>query len=127
MQRNRITRREFITGTAGAALGAMIVPRRMLGGPGYQAPSDTVNVAVVGCGGQGASDAAELVAGGQNIVALADVDFGYVDQAVARRTKGRDGQPNPNALKLQEAFHRSKRYADFRKMLEQQKDIDGVL
>ena len=26
----------------------LIVPRRVLGGPGYQAPSDTVNVAVVG-------------------------------------------------------------------------------
>jgi predicted dehydrogenase len=127
MQQNRITRRQFVTGTAGAALGAMIVPRHVLGGPGYQAPSDTVNVAVVGCGGQGASDAGELVAGGQNIVALADVDFGYVDEAVARRTKGRDGQPNPNALKLQEAYHKSKRYADFRKMLEQQKDVDGVL
>jgi hypothetical protein len=28
---------------------------------------------------------------------------------------------------LQEAYNKAKRYADFRKMLEQQKDIDGVV
>jgi predicted dehydrogenase len=105
----------------------MIVPRHVLGGPGYQAPSDKLNIAVVGCGGQGAVDAAELVAGGENIVALADVDFGYVDQAVARRLKGRDGNPNPAFIKLQEAYAKAKRYADFRKMLEEQKDIDAVV
>jgi predicted dehydrogenase len=127
MKQDKITRRKFVAGTTGAAFGAMIVPRHVLGGPGYQAPSDTVNVAVVGCGGQGASDATELVAGGQNIVALADVDFRYVDGETARRTRGRDGQPNQNAIKLQEAYGKAKRYADFRKMLEQQKDIDGVI
>lgn len=127
MKQDKITRRKFVAGTTGAALGAMIVPRHALGGPGYQAPSDTVNVAVVGCGGQGASDASELVAGGQNIVALADVDFRHVDAATARRTRGRDGQPNQNAIKLQEAYGKAKRYADFRKMLEQQKGIDGVI
>jgi predicted dehydrogenase len=105
----------------------MIVPRHVLGGVGYQAPSDTVNIAVVGCGAQGAADATELVTGGQNIVALADVDFGFVDRAVARRTVGRDGQPNQNGIKLQEAYQKAKRYADFRKMLEAQKDIDGIV
>jgi predicted dehydrogenase len=127
MRQDKITRRKFVAGTTGAAISAMIVPRHVLGGVGYQAPSDTVNIAVVGCGGQGAADATELVAGGQNIVALADVDFDYVDKAVAARTRGRDGQPNENAIKLQEAYNKAKRYPDFRKMLEQQKDIDGVL
>ncbi len=42
-----ISRRAFVGGVATAA-GVMIVPRRVLGGPGYQAPSDTVNVATVG-------------------------------------------------------------------------------
>jgi ketol-acid reductoisomerase len=54
---------------------------------GYTAPSDKVNIAVVGCGGQGATDASELLANGQNIVALADVDFDYVDKAMAGRTR----------------------------------------
>ena len=96
-------------------------------GPATWPPSETVNVAVVGCGGQGASDAAEIVDGGQNLVALADVDFGYVDAAMAGRGRGRNGQPNPSAVKLQEAYGKAKRYADFRKMLEEQKDIDGVV
>jgi predicted dehydrogenase len=127
MGQDKITRRNFVSGAGAVSLGAMIVPRHVLGGPGYQAPSDRVNVAVVGCGGQGASDTAELVAGGQNVVALADADFGYVDAAVARRTKNRDGSPNQEFVKLQEAYAKAKRYADFRKMLDEQKDIDAVL
>ncbi|HWQ34541.1 MAG TPA: Gfo/Idh/MocA family oxidoreductase [Blastocatellia bacterium] len=122
MKQNRLSRRNFVAGTAGVAVGAMIVPRHVLGGTGYLAPSDKLNVAVVGCGGQGASDATELVAGGENIVALADVDFGYVDAAVARRAKN-----NEKSQKLQEAYNKAKRYADFRVMLDQQKDIDAVL
>ncbi len=127
MRQDKTTRRSFISNTAGAALGAMIVPRHVLGGRGYQAPSDRLNIAVVGCGGQGAVDAAELVAGGENIVALADVDFGYVEREVARRTRGRDGKENPDFIRLQEAYSKAKRYADFRKLLEQQKEIDAVL
>ncbi len=127
MSENSISRRKFVAGTSGVALSAMIVPRHVLGGVGYQAPSDTANIAIVGCGGQGASDATELVVNGQNIVALADVDFGYVDAAVGSRTVGRDGKPNEAAVKVQAAYQKAKRYADFRKMLEAQKDIDGVL
>ncbi len=127
MRQHEVTRRNFVAATAGAAFGAMVVPRRVLGGAGYLAPSETVNVAVVGCGGQGASDATEIVDGGHNIVALADVDFGYVDAAMAGRVRGRDGRPNPSAVKLQEAFGKAKRFADYRKMLEERKDIDGVV
>ncbi len=127
MQDKKITRRRFVAGTTGATLGTMIVPRHVLGGTGYIAPSDKLNVAVVGCGGQGASDAAELVTGGQNIVALADIDFDFVDSEMERRVKGRDGQTNPAFVKLQEAFAKAKRYADFRKMLEEQKDIEAVI
>jgi predicted dehydrogenase len=148
MKHDKITRRKFVAGTTGSALSAMIVPRHVLGGVGFNAPSDTVNVAVVGCGGQGKSDALELVSGGQNIVALADVDFGFVDREVAERTKARPPRIPAGAtipeeqlkrmqeeaersvkrmLKLQESFNKAKRYSDFRKMLEQQKDIDAVL
>ena len=127
MRQNEVTRRGFVAGTAGVAFGAMVVPRHVLGGAGYLPPSETVNVAIVGCGGQGAADASEIVAGGQNLVALADVDFGFVDSAMAGRARGRNGQPNPSAVKLQEAYGKAKRYADYRKMLEEQKDIDGVV
>lgn len=127
MQQDKLSRRRFVTGTAGAAAGAMILPRHVLGGSGYLAPSDKLNVAVVGCGGQGASDSTELVAGGMNIVALCDVDFGYVDKAVAQRTKDRDSKPNQANINLQTAYNKAKRHEDFRKMLDQQKDIDAVL
>lgn len=120
MPEEKMTRREFVAAGTAAAIGAMIIPSHVLG---QQPPSETVNVAVVGCGGQGMSDATELIAGGQNIVALADVDFGYVDRSLASRTRGN----NPTAAKLRDAFTKAKRYADYRKMLDEQKDIDAVL
>src|SRR5947207_4883899 len=104
MEENKISRRKFVAGAAGATFGAMIVPRHVLGGPGYVAPSERLNIAVVGCGGQGMSDAAELVAGNENIVALADVDFDYVDRNVARRGVRRDGSANPEGQKLKDAY-----------------------
>lgn len=155
MKHDKMTRRKFVAGTGGAALSAMIVPRHVLGGVGYNAPSDTVNFALIGCGGQGKTDSGELVAGGQNMVALCDVDFGYVDREVANLTRQRAGGPGggggrpagapqmsaeqqaqmqrameerqAQAVKLQEAYKNAKRYADFRKMLETQKDIDAIV
>jgi predicted dehydrogenase len=48
-----LSRREFVTQTATAALGFTIVPRRVLGGAGYVPPSDKVNIAFIGVGSQG--------------------------------------------------------------------------
>ena len=45
------TRRQFLQSTAAAAAGVTIVPRHVRGGTGFQAPSDTFNVAGVGVGG----------------------------------------------------------------------------
>ena len=45
-----VSRREFVTTTAAAAAGFMIVPRHVLG-HGFQAPSDRLNIATVGIGG----------------------------------------------------------------------------
>ena len=50
-----ISRRTFVGGAAAAA-GFMIVPRHVLGGPGYQAPSDKVNIATIGVSGQGSAN-----------------------------------------------------------------------
>jgi hypothetical protein len=36
-----------------AGLAPLVVPRRVLGGAGYQAPSDTLAIAAVGIGGMG--------------------------------------------------------------------------
>lgn len=51
MEENTINRRTFM-GTTAAAAAATIVPRRVLGGPKFVAPSDKINVAVVGLGTQ---------------------------------------------------------------------------
>jgi len=121
-----VTRRRFIR-AAGTTAALTVLPRHVLGGQAGPAPSDTVNVAVVGAGGRGAAVAAELVAGGQHLVALADVDFVSVDARVARSTRTATGQPNEPRLRLQAAYARAARYTDFRRMLEQQRDIDAVL
>ena len=46
-----ISRGEFIKNTALTAAGFYIVPRHVLGGKGFVAPSDKLYIAAVGCGG----------------------------------------------------------------------------
>jgi predicted dehydrogenase len=108
-----LSRRAFV-GTVAAATGFMIVPRRVLGGPGYQAPSDLVNIATVGyIHGMGSSNTKECAK--ENIVALCDVD----ESDVAERRLARS--------KILELCPKATRYRDFRVMLEKQKDIDAVI
>ena len=125
MARRRLTRRQFVSATSALAMGGVVVKRHVLGGPGYQAPSDTLNVAIVGAGGMGMSNAEALVT--QNIVAVCDVDFGYVERSLAGRGKDRDGKARPDGLLLQEKLGKAVRYADFREMLDKQKNIEGVV
>jgi predicted dehydrogenase len=101
-----ISRREAIKAGAIAAAAFTIVPRHVLGGPGQTPPSEKLNLAAVGVGGMGSGDIRSVAS--QNIVALCDVD----EQALARNAKD---------------FPKAKLYADFRKMLETQKDIDAVV
>ena len=127
-------RREFIrtssASVAGAFFAPLIVPRHVLGGPGFRAPSDTVNVAGIGVGGQGMWNLSALT-GHANIVALADVDFGYVDEMFAERAeyKEDDGSPMfPELAALKETFGAAAKYADFRRMLDERgSDIDAVV
>jgi len=51
-----LSRRDFIGKSVAAAVAYTIVPRNVLGGPGYTAPSDMVNVAGIGLGNQGGAD-----------------------------------------------------------------------
>jgi hypothetical protein len=64
-----LTRRDFVADAGKLALGAivaprfpMIVPRHVLGGKGYVAPSSMLNIAVVGVGGQGSGNARSVAA-----------------------------------------------------------------
>ncbi|MCL5281879.1 MAG: hypothetical protein M1376_18450, partial [Planctomycetes bacterium] len=51
-QETTITRRGLL-GSAAAAAAFSVVPRQVLGGQGRPAPSEKVNVAIIGTGGQG--------------------------------------------------------------------------
>ncbi|MBP8912364.1 MAG: Gfo/Idh/MocA family oxidoreductase, partial [Phycisphaerae bacterium] len=102
-----LSRRDFM-GAAGAVAAFTVVPRHVLGGQGNTAPSEKVNVAAIGAGGMGAGNTDACAGAGANIVALCDVDF---ERAAGQFKK------YPNA----------KQYKDFRKMLDEQKDIDAVI
>ena len=102
------SRREFLKqGTAAAAF--FIVPRFVLGGRGYTAPSDQLVVAGVGVGGKGESDIANFAKTGKARIAyLCDVD----ERRAARTVK---------------AFPQAKFYKDWRQMLDKEaKHIDAV-
>ena len=88
-----MTRRSFVNSMAFTAAGVTIVPRRVLGGPGFTPPSDIVNVASIGAGGMGASNMSALTS--QNIVAIADVDYDHVAEAWA---PSRNGTVSPARL-----------------------------
>src|SRR5512141_2669113 len=66
-------RRQFLT-TAGTAVAAFtVVPRFVLGGPKFIAPSEKVNLAIVGVGGQGRTNVrALLLEKDAQIIAVAD-------------------------------------------------------
>jgi predicted dehydrogenase len=101
----KVTRRQFVKQTTIAA-GLTIVPRYVLGGRGYKAPSDRLNIAGIGVGGQGAGDIQQVKS--ENIVALCDVDWAHAQDTF-------------------KSFPKAIKYYDFREMLEKQKDIDAVV
>ncbi|GJG86355.1 hypothetical protein tb265_15360 [Gemmatimonadetes bacterium T265] len=123
------TRRTFLSQAAAFGAGVMIVPRHVLGGPGYVAPSDQLNILMVGGGGMAASNAFALVQGGQRIVAIADVDQAYADRAArARATPDpRTGVANPDGARMVAQYAAATRYADFRRMLERERKADAVV
>src|SRR3954470_12094325 len=101
--RRTVTRRQFTSTAALAALSAAIVPSRVLGG---QAPSNKLNIAAIGIGGMGGSNLKACE--GENIVALCDVDRGYAAKTIA-------------------LYPKATLYTDYRVMLEKEKGIDAVV
>ena len=106
MKSDGISRRGFVKGTAGAIAGFTILPRFVLGGTGFKPPSEKLNIAFVGVGGQGKENLKACE--GENIVALCDVDWNYAGPVF---------QSHPDV----------KKYKDFRKMLDEVKGIDAVV
>ena len=107
MNKNNNSRRNFIKKIS-VLPGLTILPRHVLGGKGYKAPSDKLNIAGVGVRKYGMGSGNLHACKEENIVALCDVDF---KQSASTFKK----------------YHKAKVYKDFRKMFEKQKDIDAVI
>ncbi len=109
MKKMHKSRRQFLRHGLLAATGVMIVPRHVLGGKGFTAPSDQLLVAGIGAGGKGESDLQEFAKTGRvRITCLCDVDD---RQAVNSRNR----------------FPGARYYTDYREMLEREhRQIDAV-
>ncbi|MCC6694915.1 MAG: Gfo/Idh/MocA family oxidoreductase [Candidatus Hydrogenedentes bacterium] len=93
-------------GAAAAAAGCATSPGKQTATSALPSATDKLNIACVGVGGQGGSDLRAVAH--ENIVALCDVDSDRAAKAFA-------------------GFPEVPKYADFRVMLEKQKDIDAVV
>jgi len=121
-----ISRRKFIGAAAAATSAFSIVPSHVLAGRNAACPSDTINLAVVGCG----SHSKFLVPGimrengyNVNMVALCDVDtkgpYLEVDRFNGKTYTG---------LYTLDAFKNIPKYVDYQTMLQEKGgDIDGVI
>src|SRR5688572_3377265 len=131
-QRNAAcTRRQFLARSATAVAAFTIVPRHVLGGAKFVPPSEKVNVAIIGCGGQGMTNVRALTAQPDaQIIALADPaehqdlrKFYYRYESgrlvVKKTVEEHYAAKTPN-FKVND-------YEDFRVMLEKEKAIDAVL
>src|ERR1700729_1667624 len=97
------SRREFLKTGAVAAASFMIVPRFVLGGKGFIAPSDRLLVASVGVGGKGGDDINHFDKTGKAEIAfLCDVDDARAANSVKK-------------------FPKAKYYKDWREMFEKEK------
>jgi len=150
-----VSRRKFVQTAAGAGAALTIVPRHVLG-RGFQAPSDTVNLATVGIGGMGGSNTRALMS--QNFVAICDVDAEYADERLEGFKKAAENPPSQtgpvtrsgrqrvlskpqeeanarrprqddaaNLRKFADNMPRIQRYTDYREMLDKQKELDAIV
>jgi len=150
-----MNRRKFLRYAAGSAGAFTIVPRHVLGGAGRVAPSERITLANIGCGTQGLREMVGMLPMPEvQIVAVCDPEkdgVNYVDwskDGLRREIAQMLGQPNwrqggPSipggrdvAKEMVETYYAKQRasdrfqgcasYADFRELLEKEKDIDAV-
>ncbi|MGE5420671.1 MAG: Gfo/Idh/MocA family protein [Chloroflexota bacterium] len=155
MKKGKLNRREFLGSAAAASMAFTVMPRHVIGGPGYVPPSDKLTLAYIGCGTQGIREMAPLLANPNvQIVAVCDPNkytTDYVDWSqndvrnTIRRTLGDEswgenikGVPGGRDLGLefvQKYYGKSKEsgtyrgctaYEDFRELLEKEKDLNAV-
>ena len=132
------SRRNFLS-QASAAAALSLVPRHVLGGRGYLAPSDTITLAAIGTGGQGLQNLATFLEFPEiRAVAVCDVNResgGYLSwnwqQGKEQKTAGRE----PARQLVDKHYAGQARsgkapgcraYADFRELLDKE-DVDAVM
>ena len=106
---NMFTRRRFIRASL-ATVAAPLCLRFPLFG--QSAPNNLLNVALIGCGNEGVgADLGALLATGQNMIAVCDVDEARARAAVA-------GDSRLAGAKI---------YTDYRQLLDREKSLDAVI
>lgn len=104
----KLSRRDLLKMSSAAALGFTIVPRHVLGGPGYTAPSEKLTRAIIGTGGMGRGHINYNIG---ELLAVCDVDSRHLNLAMDQaKNKG---------------YENVKAYKDWREVIER-KDIDVV-
>lgn len=125
-----LNRRQFLVRTSAVAA-FTLVPRYVLGGPKFVPPSEKVNVAVVGVGGQGRSNVRGLLTEADaQIIAVADpvaevsLDAFYYKGMGSRKPVRAEIEKH---YQKQQSNYKCAEYEDFREMLKKEKSIDAVL
>ena len=124
-------RRKFLQASALAAATFHIVPRHVLGGPQHVAPSERINIALIGAGGRGRQVLRDMLAETDvRAIAVADPAESFSLQNFYYRDVG--GREPTKALieehyRDQDSGHHCTTYVDFHEMLDQEKDLDAVV
>ncbi|WP_194774516.1 Gfo/Idh/MocA family protein [Pararhodonellum marinum] len=130
-KRKSFDRRDFVKSAVLSGTGLMIVPRHVLGGKGFVAPSDRVNLGFIGAGGKGKQNVQEFLGMDDvNISAIADPAYYWNLAEFYYRSEAGRGPTTSMVID-----HYGKRgenrkvaqYDDFRKMMEQAKDLDAIV
>jgi Oxidoreductase family, NAD-binding Rossmann fold/Oxidoreductase family, C-terminal alpha/beta domain len=151
----RLSRRKFIQAGGAAAAAFTIVPRHVLGGQGFVPPSEKITMAYIGCGTQGIREMLRMLAIPEvQIVAVCDpvkdghdyVDFSRdglraaIGNALGKPDwrRGAPGIPGGREVakeiietsyanqRASEKFKGCASYADFRDLLEKERDVNAV-
>jgi len=124
------SRRNFIKASTLGAAGFFIVPRFVLGGKGHVAPSDKVNIGMVGVGGKGRQNAQDLMKlDDVQITAIADPgEYWDLANFYYRSIAGRGPVKRmvEDHYEDKTANYKLNEYLDFREMLEKESSLDAI-
>jgi len=149
-----LSRREFVKKTSVSWAAFSIIPAQVLGGSGRIAPSDKINLGIIGCGTQGIAEMLNLLSNEEvQVVTVCDPNTrstDYVEWGKNGRRRGIRRVLGPTWMEGVNGVHGGRElareivetayaenspsnsykgcstYADFRELLEKEKDLDGV-